>query len=181
MFLYIRPFVCKSIPTACFVRRHFLWSPITKAKYSKRLHKMKFAWKCYVYLCQPYTWSHHFESSTVATTTWLTAMEYLCYKWHRYVPFVVITIRSFPHSWFITGILTRVAQRVPHVEHELLTLPEHMSFSGVRVARFLVFSVMLCRSLFVLLSFFHLVIVLSVLLRFTTSDYITTLVSLLEH
>jgi predicted RNA methylase len=24
MFLYIRPFVCKSIPTACFVRRHHL-------------------------------------------------------------------------------------------------------------------------------------------------------------
>jgi hypothetical protein len=24
---------------------------------------------------------HHFESFTVATTTWLTAMEYLCHKW----------------------------------------------------------------------------------------------------
>jgi hypothetical protein len=41
------------------------------------------------------------------------------------------------------------------------------SFSGVRVARFLVFNVMLCRLLFVL---FLLVIVLSVLLRLTTSD-----------
>ena len=26
---------------------------------------------------------HHFESCTVATTTWLTAMEYLCHKWPR--------------------------------------------------------------------------------------------------
>ena len=40
-------------------------------------------------------------------------------------------------------------------------------FSGVRVARSLVFCIMLCRSLFVL---FHLATALSVL-RFTTSDY----------
>jgi hypothetical protein len=39
-------------------------------------------------------------------------------------------------------------------------------FSGVRIARFLVFYVVFCRSLFVLL-----VIVLSVLFRFTASDY----------
>jgi hypothetical protein len=26
---------------------------------------------------------HHFESFTVATTTWLTVMEYLCHKWPR--------------------------------------------------------------------------------------------------
>ena len=26
-------------------------------------------------------WSHHFERLTVATMTWLTAMEYLCYIW----------------------------------------------------------------------------------------------------
>ena len=84
-----------------------------------------------------------------------------------------------------------------HVKQELFTLPEHLSsppiFSGVRVARSLVFSVMLCRPLFVLLSFFFwplhclfffdlrllitsvwyfLAIVLSVLLRFTASDYL---------
>jgi hypothetical protein len=49
---------------------------------------------------------------------------------------------------------------------------EHTSsspvFSGVRTARYLAFCVMFCRSLFVL---FRLVIVLSVLLRFTASDY----------
>jgi hypothetical protein len=29
------------------------------------------------------SWSHHFESFTVATMTWLTTMEYLCHKWPR--------------------------------------------------------------------------------------------------
>ena len=46
---------------------------------------------------------------------------------HGYVPFVVITIRSFPHSWLITGSVTRVPRRVPHVEQGLLTLPVNMS------------------------------------------------------
>jgi hypothetical protein len=44
------------------------------------------------------------------------------------------------------------------VEQELSILPEHLRaspvFSGVLVARFLVFWVMFCRSLFFLLSFF---------------------------
>ena len=26
---------------------------------------------------------HHFETFTVATTTWLTVMQYMCYKWLR--------------------------------------------------------------------------------------------------
>ena len=42
----------------------------------------------------------------------------------------------------ITGFLTRLTRRVPLVEQELLTLPEHQSsppvFSGVRVTRSLV-------------------------------------------
>ena len=41
----------------------------------------------------------------------------------------------------------------------------------VRVVRSLVFCVVFCRSLFVILSFFLLAILLSVLLRFKTSDY----------
>jgi hypothetical protein len=53
------------------------------------------------------------------------------------------------------------------VEQELLTIPKHLSsspvFSVVRVS----FMCMFCRSLFVLLA-----IVLSVLLRFTDSDYL---------
>ena len=58
---------------------------------------------------------------------------------------------------------------------ELNTRPEHLSsppvFSAVRVSRSLVLCVVFCRSLFVILSFFLLVIVLSVLLRFTAYDY----------
>ena len=47
--------------------------------------------------------------------------------------------------------------RMPHVEQELLTLQEHRSsppiFRDVRVSLSLVFCLVLCRSLFVLLSF----------------------------
>jgi hypothetical protein len=71
---------------------------------------------------------------------------------------------------------TLVTRWVPHVEQELHALHEHQNspqvFSGVRDARLLVFCVMFCRSLFVLLSRFVLVIVLSPLLRLTTSDYL---------
>jgi len=46
---------------------------------------------------------------------------------------------SFPHSWFITGFVTRLTRLVPLVDQELPTLPEHLSslpvFSGVRVSR----------------------------------------------
>ena len=68
---------------------------------------------------------------------------------------VVFTIWTFPHSWLITGFVT---QRVAHVEQQLLTLLEHLSppsgFSGVHVARSLVFYVMFCRWLFVRLALF---------------------------
>jgi hypothetical protein len=59
-----------------------------------------------------------------------------------YVPLVVSTSRSFPHSWLITEFVTRLTWWVPLVEQELPTLPEHLSsppvFSGVRVTRSLV-------------------------------------------
>jgi hypothetical protein len=75
---------------------------------------------------------------------------------HEYVPLVVSNIRSFPHWWLITRFVTRVTRQVPLVEHELLTLPEHQSsphddFTGIRVARSLVFCVVFCTSLFFLL------------------------------
>ena len=61
---------------------------------------------------------------------------------HGYVPLVVNTSRSFPHSRLITGFVTRLTWWVPLVEQELLTLPEHLSsppvFSMVRVTRSLV-------------------------------------------
>ena len=58
---------------------------------------------------------------------------------------VVNTSRSFPHIWLITEFVTRLTQRVPLVDQELLTLLEHLSsplvFSGVRVTRSLVLCV----------------------------------------
>ena len=55
------------------------------------------------------------------------------------------SVRSFPHSRLIIGFVTRLTRRVPLVEQELLTLPEHLSstpvFSGVRVTRSLVLCV----------------------------------------
>jgi len=35
----------------------------------------------------------------------------------------VSLVRSFPHSWLITGFVTRLTRRVPLVEQKLLTLP----------------------------------------------------------
>jgi hypothetical protein len=61
---------------------------------------------------------------------------------HGDVPLVVNTSRSFPHSWLVTGFVTRLTRRMPLVEQELPTLPEHLSspqvFSGARVTRSLV-------------------------------------------
>jgi hypothetical protein len=42
------------------------------------------------------SWRHHFESFTVTTMTWLTAMEYRCHKWPR----ICSTCRKhFPVTW----------------------------------------------------------------------------------
>ena len=84
---------------------------------------------------------------------------------HRYVPLVVNTSQSFPHSWLITGFVTRLTRWVPPVEEELFILPELLS-SCYSIFSFMC---MFCRSLFVHLSFFFCP-VFSVL-RFTYSDY----------
>ena len=82
---------------------------------------------------------HHFDKIMVVTMTWLAITEYLCYKWPRICFFVAITIRSFPHSWLITGFVTIVTRRVPHVEQEVNNIQAHMSstpyLGGVRIAR----------------------------------------------
>jgi hypothetical protein len=69
-------------------------------------------------------------------------MEYLCHKWPRIFSTYSNTSRPVPHSWLITGFVTRLTWWVSLVEQELLTLPEHLStppiFSGVRVTRSLV-------------------------------------------
>ena len=70
-----------------------------------------------------------------------------------------------------------VSLRVPLVEQDLLIFPQHPSspavFSGVRVTPCLFLCVLFCRSFFPFyaLVLFLLAIVLSVLLRFTDSDY----------
>jgi len=75
-----------------------------------------------------------------------------------YVPLVVNTSRSFPHSRLITEFVTRLTRRVPLVEQKLLTHPEHLSsppvFSRGSCYSIISFMCMFCRSLFVLLSFF---------------------------
>jgi hypothetical protein len=59
-----------------------------------------------------------------------------------YAPLVVSTSQSFPPSCVTTGFVTRLTRRVPLVEQELPTLPEHLNsppdFSGVPVTRSLV-------------------------------------------
>ena len=79
-------------------------------------------------------------------------------------PFCVYT-----NTLFLQAIL-----RMSHVKQALLILREHLGsppdFSGVHVAP--VFRVMFSRSSCVLFFFFLLAIVLSVLIRFTASDYL---------
>ena len=91
-------------------------------------------------------WSRKYHRKTITKT-----------NVHGYVPLVVNTSRSFPHSWLVTGFVTRVIRRLTLVEQELLTLSEHMSsppiFRGSRVPPSFVICVMLS------------------VLRFTNSDY----------
>jgi hypothetical protein len=111
---------------------------------------------------------------TVATMTWLTVAEYLCHKWPRIYSVCrnhYLILSSFMTCYRVCKLLTRVTRRMPHVELELLALPEHLISHSVLVwcvLPNLVFCVMFCRSLFVL---FLVAIVLSVFLWFTVSDY----------
>ena len=77
---------------------------------------------------------------------------------HGYVPLVVNTSQSFPHSRLITGSVTRLTRRVPLVEQELLILSEHLSsppsFWWGSCYSIFSFMCMFCGSLFVLLYFF---------------------------
>ena len=104
------------------------------------------------------------------------------HKW-PYVPLVIHPFRYFPHSWLITGFVTRLTWRMPLVEQELLTLPEHLSspslpdISGVRVPR----SLVLCacfvdRSFsFCIFSFGHFVVCPSIYYFWLPIGYLQTL------
>jgi hypothetical protein len=68
--------------------------------------------------------------------------------WRCYVPLVINTSRSFPHSWFITGFVPKLTRRVPLVEQELLILLEHLSSLFVLFRLALVLSVVLWATLY---------------------------------
>jgi hypothetical protein len=96
---------------------------------------------------------------------------------HGYVPLVVNIFRSFLHSCLINGFVIKVTRRMPLVEQELLTIPQHLSSppisSVVHVTRSLVLCVIFCRSLFVLLCliFWPLCCLSFFDLRILISDY----------
>ena len=75
-------------------------------------------------------------------------------KFQQKTPFVVITIWPFPHSWLITGFITRVTRRSHIWNRNCLPFWIHTGFSRVGVARSLVFCAMFCCSLFIFLSVF---------------------------
>ena len=63
---------------------------------------------------------------------------------HGYVPLVVNTSWSFPHSRLTTGFVTRLTRREPLVEQALLTLPEHLSSPPILSAICVTRSLVLC-------------------------------------
>jgi hypothetical protein len=77
------------------------------------------------------SWSHHFESCTVANIIWLTVGVT---NDHRSAKCVVITLRSCPHQLLITGCVRRVTRRVPQLDQEPCILQDDVrllsDFSG---------------------------------------------------
>ena len=83
-----------------------------------------------------------------------------------------------PSSWIITRFVTRVRRHCLPFR----STSEYTPFlCVVRVTRSLVFYVLFCRSLFVFVSFFLLVILLSVLPRFTAFDSTSYIIKLFIH
>ena len=111
------------------------------------------------YTLPPYLNFHNWKGRLNINDNILHIKQVMQTNDNGYVQFVVINIRSFP-NWLFTWFVTRLTRWVPHVEQELLTLPEHpssrqlLSEFHVHVARSLVVCVMFCRSLFFLLYLF---------------------------
>ena len=66
-----------------------------------------------------------------------TILQFICINWNWW-PWIcsacrIITIRSFPHLWLVSGFVTRVTWQVPLVEEELHTLPKHQSSPRILV------------------------------------------------
>jgi hypothetical protein len=94
------PFICSNIPATHAYRVYIpelvvsIWIFFVEGCCLQgRYWAYGFYWLCL---------SHHFESFTVDTMTWLTASEYLCHKWPRIGSTRRNTSRLFPHSWLIT-------------------------------------------------------------------------------
>ena len=117
---------------------------------------------------------HHFGRFTVVPMTWLTYLECLSNKWPR----ICSTCRKYflDLSSFMTyhRFVTRLTRHMSLVEQELLTLPEHMSSPPIPVTRSLVLSCFVCPFVLFLLAF-----VFFVLLRYTDSDYLLYLQTIL--
>jgi hypothetical protein len=108
-----------------------IWPPLTFAIFQSLWFISGFPW-----------W--RVAANKVSTEPWLgwTLWNICVTNDHGYVPLVVNTSRSFPHSRLITGFVTMSTRRAPLVEQELPTLSEHLSsplvFSGIPVTRSLV-------------------------------------------
>ena len=127
------------------------------------------------------SWSHHLENFTVATMTWLTAMEFLRHKWSRiwytfrkHVPIISMFMTSHRLCNYIntTGATSG--------EGTAYTSGASPVFSGVRVTRSLVLYVCFVDHW---LSFvlFLLAFVLSVPLRYTDWYFKTLLIKVLPQ
>ena len=71
--------------------------------------------------------SDYLSFVTLMSIFFLMAIMLFFLSYHGYVPLVVSTSQSFPHSRLVTGFVTRLTRRVPLVEQELPALPEHLS------------------------------------------------------
>ena len=106
--------------------------------------------------------------------TWLTMKEYLCNKWPRICSNCRKHFLGLPSFMTYHRFVTRLTRHMPLVEQELFTLPEHLSSPPVHFTRSLVLCCVVCP--FVL---FHLAFLFFVLLRYTDSDYLLYLQTLL--
>jgi hypothetical protein len=63
--------------------------------------------------------------------------NYLLFPFFKNKYFTFFFYWYFLHSWLITGFATRVTRWVPHVEQELITLPENLSSPHRRMCHIL--------------------------------------------